>query len=672
MARKSATSIENNLTKGLITEATGLNFPENACTETWDCIFDRSGKVTRRPGFSVEATPNYTNFTRSNTVFVEYVWKNAGGQAGYDFLVRQVGLTLAFYRLPSGTSFAVATGRQAFTVNLASFQSSIFAPTDQPCAFATGNGYLFVANAWCDPFYVHYNTITNAITATEITIQVRDLDGVIDGLGVDERPATLSDNHHYNLLNQGWGEIINTAGTFTALTSWQLNRSDEPANADIWWLFRNDEGAFNSTTAATFSTGTTHAPRGRHILDAFIENRAAYVAAVSPGTGGSSIYRPSTISFFAGRVWYGGVNYERFSGRVYFSQILDDVTKSGKCYQEQDPCAEHSADLLATDGGVVSVQDIGIMYKMIPSNDGLYIFASNGVWKISGSEGIGFRANDYSVIKVSNIGCISPHSFIEIEGGTIMWWNYNAIYALDTASGQVANITNDTIKTFYSAIPRNSKLWAKAAYNPLSKVVRWVYKSTATTGADTSQQYDRVLNFDFGMQIFYPWTIGTSTTFVNGIVGLEMPAITATWYPVSSLVSGTTYQASLATVGSGSFLDWTNVNYTSYLISGYKIHGDGNKDIQSNYITVYLENDDEDNSLFVRGVWDYSKNVNTKRWSTSQQAYNFQVEDDYDVVFKRLKIRGHGKAFQIYCSSEQGKPFTLLGWAIQESSNSQV
>ena len=35
-------------------------------------------------------------------------------------------------------------------------------------------------------------------------IQVRDFEGVDDDLGNDEEPFTLSKEHHYNLLNQGW------------------------------------------------------------------------------------------------------------------------------------------------------------------------------------------------------------------------------------------------------------------------------------------------------------------------------------------------------------------------------------------------------------------------------------------------------------------------------------
>ena len=54
MPRQQAFSIENNFSKGLLTEHTALNFPENACTETFNCTFDNLGNVSRRLGFDYE------------------------------------------------------------------------------------------------------------------------------------------------------------------------------------------------------------------------------------------------------------------------------------------------------------------------------------------------------------------------------------------------------------------------------------------------------------------------------------------------------------------------------------------------------------------------------------------------------------------------------------------
>jgi hypothetical protein len=39
-------TVENNFTKGFVTEFTGLNFPENAATDTDNCLYDIVGHVT--------------------------------------------------------------------------------------------------------------------------------------------------------------------------------------------------------------------------------------------------------------------------------------------------------------------------------------------------------------------------------------------------------------------------------------------------------------------------------------------------------------------------------------------------------------------------------------------------------------------------------------------------
>jgi len=54
MARKQGQFIENQFNKGLITEATGLTYPEDGCAEAWDVIFNKTGEVTRRKGFEYE------------------------------------------------------------------------------------------------------------------------------------------------------------------------------------------------------------------------------------------------------------------------------------------------------------------------------------------------------------------------------------------------------------------------------------------------------------------------------------------------------------------------------------------------------------------------------------------------------------------------------------------
>lgn len=44
MTRSTGTSVENNFTRGLITESTGVNSPENSVSESLNVFYDRRGR----------------------------------------------------------------------------------------------------------------------------------------------------------------------------------------------------------------------------------------------------------------------------------------------------------------------------------------------------------------------------------------------------------------------------------------------------------------------------------------------------------------------------------------------------------------------------------------------------------------------------------------------------
>jgi hypothetical protein len=228
MPNQPGVSLENNFTKGLLTEFTGLNFPENAATSTENCVYTLVGDVIRRQGFDYEA--NFTQNMVSNTFVAinTYKWNNASGDGLTQFVVLQVGATLYFYKSSSATvNNPLSQQILTSTINLQAYTASGGAfDTTQECQFADGNGYLFVYQPTMDPIYVTY-TSPSTITATLITVQVRDFNGVVDGLTVTTRPSTDSNPHLYNLVNQGWtaqapwAAASSTAipvGSFTALS----------------------------------------------------------------------------------------------------------------------------------------------------------------------------------------------------------------------------------------------------------------------------------------------------------------------------------------------------------------------------------------------------------------------------------------------------------------------
>lgn len=153
----------------------------------------------------------------------------------------------------------------------------------------------------------------------------------------------------------------------------------------------------------------------------------------------------------------------------------------------------------------------------------LFVFADNGVWRIAGSEGTGFRANDYSVTKLSGTPSISNMSFVLVDGVPI-WWNRSGIHTLLPGDNgiQVQSLTDQTIKTMFEAIPEQSKFYSKGAYDPLKKRVEWLYRSIETENDDELFTYDSILLLDVRAGSWSPWKLSDyARAEVKGIFSLE-------------------------------------------------------------------------------------------------------------------------------------------------------
>jgi hypothetical protein len=205
MGRVVSNSIENSFVKGLITEATGLNYPENASEETFNCIFLRTGEVKRRPGFNREEGAVFHSVDDDLTAVAEFVWTNAGNLGQFAIVVQQIGTELHFFRV-SETN-ALSAGKLDSIIDLADMAPAgapISPANGEVCQFAIGNGVLFVAHPFCNPFYLSYDIGSDTVSATELRILIRDFRRLDDKLAIDERPTTLTNAHLYNLFNQGW------------------------------------------------------------------------------------------------------------------------------------------------------------------------------------------------------------------------------------------------------------------------------------------------------------------------------------------------------------------------------------------------------------------------------------------------------------------------------------
>lgn len=764
MPNQVLSSVENNFTKGLVTEFTGLNFPENAATDTSNCIYTVVGDVTRREGFDLE-THHLNNTTdRTNKALSDYKWNNVGGTSSVQVVVTQIGGILYFYNSSAATLTNPLSNQILLsTVNVSTFVASggTFDATLE-CQYSDGNGYLFVYHPSCDPFFCTYTSGT--VSATVITVQIRDFTGITEPGVLDSyRPpsSSVTSVHQYNLNNQGWGKIsspnsssTNTTGfgikswvvasvaplavgdrlfitsasdvmtgVITAIvgttltvsiitatgsstsSSWSLSvlpgypggfaqaAGAYPSNSDVWWYFKDSTGVFNpSGTLNNVTLGAGPAPKGFFLLKAWNQDRSA-VSGVPGLTVVSTTVRPKTGTWFQGRVWYTGVDAPSFTESIYFSQVVsEDTSAFGKCYQTNDPTSSELFGLLSTDGGVIKIQGSGSIYKLFPLQNALIVFAANGVWYLTGSQGIGFTANDYTIVKLSSVRSISSTSVIDVQG-LPMFWNEEGIYSVEPAKQgtsllnsplhvnplEVNPITVGTILSFYNNIPLQSKKYVRGDYNPIDYLVQWSYRSTNESSVTDRYQFDSILNYNNFNKAFYPYSLpSTGNTFIHGVRYVSSPggstAPSSTFKYLCSTSSSGTYAFTFAEENSATFNDWftvdnVGINFISYFVTGFKLHGQGQRRFQIPYIYVFSRAD-EPISYKIQGLWDYATDRNSNRWSVPQMTNNFSPR--FGMIFRRHRIRGQGIVLQIKVSSADGQPFDIMGWSSFETQNTSV
>ena len=715
MTRTFGVSVENNFSRGIITEATGLNYPENAATEADNVIFSEKIKVIRRLGIDYENTATLTNSREASLrgdSIVEFLWRNASNQGTVAFQVQQLGATIHFY---SASASSLSAAKDSFTIDLSSYEITSGAARLVECQFASGDGKLFIVSEAIDPIYVTYNVPGDSITVTQINPKIRDFDGLEDfEASPEDRPTSLTIAHNYNLKNQGWYvSALDSDGDITnVLTFWDDDRSDFPSNVDVWWKYKNASQQFDLDEVDTIYVGNTYAPKGHFFLNAWLQDRDA-VSGLSGIVDVDATTRPTTVAFFSGRVWMAGVNADGFGSKLYFSQIAEKPAQFSRMYQDQDPTSEDFSQLLPSDGGVIIIPEMGVCKKLFILENALFVFATNGIWAISGSQNEGFRANNYSVYRVSNIGALDHKSFVDVNG-IPYWWNNEGIFTLQqdpqTQKISAFSISDSTIKSFFDKIPLDSRQWIKGAYNDSTKVIQWLFRSTTPDGTATEEryQYNRSLHFNTINQAFYPYSISsvhpTQGPFISGIIAIKglgaireeedvydnnvlvteggVPVTTITGLTAVSLAQvfkyfTTAFKSRVWTITFSqeidtTYTDWASYNnkgvdFSSYFLTGFKVHGQAIRKFSTSYLQVYMETE-TDASLFCEAYWNFSLAGATGQVSTSQQVYS-TLNTNYVVAHSRIKIRGSGVSLQLKFYSETAKPFTLIGWAGLEISN---
>jgi hypothetical protein len=713
MSQRLSQKVVNTFIKGLITEAGELTFPEDASIDELNCLLERDGTRRRRLAVGVEENNVLSTFTVNNNFeFTSGLWDNVAGQAGLEFIVVQNGSTLYFYNI---SSEPYSDNQKSFSVNMSTFEQSGSAGAGTAkVQVASINGDLVVVSEAINPFYITYDPQTDTITTDQIIPRTRDFEWQGDTSTYSTEEASPSDARTYDTTNAGWTGAKGTA----ALTAYESANSAYPPLTHPWYSGKNSDGNFSESEWRKVYSGTSLTGNGHFILDFFNKVRVGL-------TTETESTRFKTVAAFSGRVFYAGLTSSKNGGRILFSKQLDNITEAGRCYQQNDPTSEEISDLLDTDGGVILLPDAYNIQKLHVFGPTLFVFAENGVWQISGVDNV-FRATEYSISKVTQIGINNASTFVSVEG-VPMWWSKHGIHTVSfdevSGKGQEQNLSISTIQKFFDKIDGNAKDRCVATYDATNKRAHWFYPNN---GEGVFNKKNRVLTLDISIQAFYPWEVSDSTPNTDYIIGaqylqgfgsdfVDFDVYTAAGDDVvtssgddvvinklsqlaqaDSSIGLMIFDAATSKMTMGffqgtDFLDWGDANYSSYAEAGYDFLGDLVLKKNAPYIQVYLRptetgfvgsdelgyNPVRESSLLVSSYWDFRNNTS----STPQQAYRLKYVPvvnesalntwDYpeNVVTTRLKMRGHGRSMRLRFESEQGKDFVLLGFGIISAAN---
>jgi len=290
--------------KGLNAEANLLHFPQEYSPDLLNMEIDYNPQMVRpRKGMSRSSLPRLadTRNTSDHLVAIQsFLWEGVGGDPALDWIVVQISEWLYFFDTDqlSDPTVAVHTERYDLTDALSGTvkgTAALLEPTR--VVFANVKGNLLVTSEQIDPVIIQYDG-TN-VAPVVLGLKIRDTIGIEDGLEVDEHPSTLTDDHKYNLYNQGWYKQRRlTAGSKTEsdpIAEYQTQWTSEyPSNSDIVWLGMVESSGdliFDAEWLRDQTFGSTPAGRGHYVVDAFNIDRATILATPSGSgmtSGGSS------------------------------------------------------------------------------------------------------------------------------------------------------------------------------------------------------------------------------------------------------------------------------------------------------------------------------------------------------------------------------------------------
>jgi len=669
----------NQWVKGLITEASPLNFPEGSSVDEENFVLDRNGSRARRLGIDYEAGYSLVNLaitaTGTTHAIQNYLWENVGQNPLSNYFVHQFGNKL--YVFDADTT-AVSSNL------LFGGAISLTATVRERFSFASIQGNLVIAVG--DQTLRVIKPISSTYTLTFTRLKVRDFWGVDDGFATDERTSTLTNLHAYNLYNQGWPPeffcssdpdnptTMDNGTVEDPVERTKLSIGVYPSNADILFsaltMLTNGRKAYYPHALKNVVSGNTPAANGHYIIDLFDRSQGrkdTYDADIAAGWSARRNYKTSiptdqstggikAVAAYAGRIFFacspgetGGDAYSPKVGTfVLFSQLVDNLADLEKCYQEADPTAEDISDLIDTDGGYLQLPDAINIKALIPFKSSLLVFADNGVWAIAGGDR-GFTATEYQSQFLTNNGVISAESIV-VTTDAVLYWSRNGIFALGMGQAgiEIQSLTEFTIQSLYNNIPFSSKKYATGYFDDVSQRCRWLYRAVEVPSL-YRHRYTHELILDMSMPAWSKFTFKdtqTRTPLVTGYVPVPVQSrsLANADFKYSTMRSNVsnTYLMTVSYFKNTGFKEWdatsSGTDVAAYLVTGYITGGDSARKKYAPYLTVHCNRtekywSDEGSGTFtlsipssclIQAQWEWCTSVDSGRWGQEFQAYRFR------------------------------------------------
>ena len=411
---------------------------------------------------------------------------------------------------------------------------------------------------------------------------------------------------------------------------------------------------------------------------------------VSKPTGFSTSFRPTATAWFAGRIWFAGIDNKNTGDVVYFSQIVRQDSQFGRFYQEADPTAELFNALVPSDGGTIQVPGLGGTQAMLALENSVLIFSDNGVWQISGGQGF-FSANDFAVRKVTDVEALSPSGIVRTDNG-VVYTSKRGIYLIspDEQSGFLVarSLTETTIQSLWNEIPDGKQTRVQSVYD---ESLKRVYMPFTRNTANNPYDYDEILVLDLRLGSWYKYVVPNSNPngYVTGMAKVRSGDATDQNNKIKFFVIQANRETlEVCDMNHTDFTDFDQNEQIPFLETGYDNVGDFTTFRQAPYVWTFMAKTEtgytevgedlvpiNESGLLMQSKFDWADNASANKWGTQQQVYRhrrlYTPADAADtfangqpVVVAKSKLRGRGRSLHLRFEGETGKDAHLYGWSL--------